>query len=159
MKINRRAWSTACTGIAAAVAVATVATVATASPAMGSPRVLSAVSGASAPASAAKAPQVRVNQVGYATDAPKVAFVMLPAKVTRVKFEVITPYGVAYQGTSTDDLGSWNAGYRAVYQLSFSGVNTPGQYQVKVISPAAAVSPAFVIGDGMQLYRQLLDNA
>jgi len=100
-----------------------------------------------------------VNQVGYATDAPKVAFVMLPVKVTRVKFEVITGYGVAYQGTSTDDLGSWNADYRAVYQLSFSGVNTPGQYQVKVTSPAAAVSPAFVIGDGMQLYRQLLDNA
>ena len=156
MKASRRAWSTVCAGIAAAFAVATVAT---ASPALGSPRALPAVSGAITPKSAGKAPQVRVNQVGYATDAPKVAFVMLPAKVTGVKFEVITGYGVAYQGTSTDDVGSWNAGYRAVYQLSFSGVNTPGQYQVKVTSPAAAVSPAFVIGDGMQLYRQLLDNA
>jgi endoglucanase len=111
------------------------------------------------PKSADKAPQVRVNQVGYTTHGPKVAFVMLPGKVARVHFEIITPYGVAYRGTSTDDLGPWNPGYQAVYQLSFSGVNTPGQYQVKITSPAAAVSPGFVIGDGAQLYRQLVDNA
>jgi hypothetical protein len=80
---------------------------------------------------------VRVNQVGYATAAPKVAYVMLARPVSKVSFEVTTPYGVAYQGTSTTDVGSWNAGYRAVYQLSFSGVNTPGQYQVKVTSPVA----------------------
>ena len=104
-------------------------------------------------------PQVRVNQVGYATNAPKVAYVMLAAKVARVRFEVITPYGVAYRGTSTDDLGSWNSGYRAVYRLSFSGVDTPGQYQVKVTSPAAATSPRFEIGTGTQLYRQLVNNA
>ena len=84
---------------------------------------------------------------------------MLPAKVAAVRFEVITPYGVAYRGTSTDDLGSWNAAYRAVYQLSFSGVDTPGRYQVKLLSPASAVSPAFIIGDGAQLYRQLVDNS
>ena len=84
---------------------------------------------------------------------------MLPAKVARVRFEVTTPYGVAYRGTSTDDLGSWNSGYLAVYQLSFSGMRTPGRYQVKVLSPASAASPAFTIGDGSQLYRQLVDNA
>ena len=60
---------------------------------------------------------------------------MLPAKVASVRFEVVTPYGVAYRGTSTDDLGSWNSGYRAVYQLSFSGVNTPGRYQSKASLP------------------------
>ena len=76
-----------------------------------------------------------------------------------MSFEVTTPYGVAYRGTSTDDVGSWNSAYRAVYQLSFSGVRAPGVYQVKVTSPAAAVSPAFAIGTGPQLYRQLVDNA
>jgi len=158
MKANRRARSTACAGGAAAVALA-AATLATASPAMGSLRALSAVSGVIAPETADKAPQVRVNQVGYTTGGPKVAFVMLPAKVGRVHFEVTTGDGVAYRGTSTDDLGPWNSGYQAVYQLSFSGVSTPGQYQVKVTSPVAAVSPGFVIGDGAQLYRQLVDNA
>jgi endoglucanase len=106
-----------------------------------------------------RSPVVRVNQVGYTSSSSKVAFAMLARPVSRVSFEVTTPYGVAYRGTSTDDLGSWNSGYQAVYQLSFSGVRTPGQYQVKLLSPAAAVSPAFTIGDGSQLYRQLVDNA
>ena len=119
--------------------------------------VIPAITPASAavPASA----QVRVNQVGYPTDAPKVAYAMLPAKVASVRFEVTTPYGVAYRGTSADDVGSWNSAYRAVYRLSFSGVNTPGRYQVKLLSPGVAVSPMFIIGDGTQLYRQLVDNA
>ena len=130
---------------AVATAAVSIATLATASPAIGSTRALST--------------EVRVNQVGYATGAPKVAFAMLPAKVARVRFEVTTAYGVAYRGTSTDDLGSWNSGYLAVYQLSFSGMRTPGRYQVKVLSPASAASPAFTIGDGSQLYRQLVDNA
>jgi endoglucanase len=144
----------------AVAAVAAVAvSIATASPAMGSTRALTAVSGAIAPTTAVKAPEVRVNQVGYATGAPKVAYVMLARPVSTVRFEVTTPYGVVYRGTSTDDLGSWNSGYRAVYQLSFSSVRTPGQYQVKVLSPGTAVSPTFTIGDGAQLYRQLVDNA
>jgi endoglucanase len=139
----RRSWSTLV--VAAGITLATtVPVVATASPASGQSVV---------------APEVRVNQVGYPWNAPKVAFVMLARPVPVVRFEVTSRYGVAYQGTSTNDVGSWNSAYRAVYQLSFSGVGTPGVYQVKVLSPAAAASPAFVIGDGTQMYRQLVDNA
>jgi endoglucanase len=65
---------------------------------------------------------------------------------------------VAYRGTSTDDVGSWNSAYRAVYRLSFSAVSAPGVYQVRVTAPTTALSPAFVIGTGAQLYRQLVDN-
>ena len=154
---NRRRAFTFAGAATAAVAAVTLAT--SAAPALGNPRDLSAVSGVIAPKTVNKAPEVRVNQVGYPTGAQKVAFAMLPTKVAAVRFEVITPYGVAYRGTSTDDLGSWNAAYRAVYQLSFSGVDTPGRYQVKLLSPASAASPAFIIGDGTQLYRQLVDNA
>jgi endoglucanase len=118
-----------------------------------------AVPAASAAAASTAVPQVRVNQVGYPSDGPKVAYVMLARPAASVRFEVTTPYGIAYRGTSTDDVGSWNSAYRAVYQLSFSEVTTPGVYQVRVASPAAAVSPAFVIGTGAQLYRQLVDNA
>jgi hypothetical protein len=103
--------------------------------------------------------EVRVNQVGYPSSGPKVAFAMVARPVAAVRFEVTTPYGVAYSGTSTDDVGAWNSAYRAVYQLSFAGVSTPGVYQVRLLSAAAAVSPAFVIGSGSQLYRQLVDNA
>jgi len=60
---------------------------------------------------------------------------------------------------STDDVGSWNANYPAVYQLTFSGLHLPGQYQVKLLSPARAVSPGFIIGNGSQLYQRLVDNS
>ena len=103
-------------------------------------------------------PMVRVNQVGYPTGGPKVAYAMLAGPVGKVSFEVTTPYGVAYRGTSADDVGPWNSAYRAVYRLSFSGLQVPGVYRVKVTSPASAISPAFVIGTGAQLYRQLVDN-
>src|ERR1700683_1040028 len=116
---------------------------------------------ASAAAAASQAaPQIRVNQVGYPASGPKVAYVMLAKPVSQVNFEVTAPYGaVTYWGTSTDDLGSWNSAYRAVYQLSFSGLNLPGSYQVKVTSPVAAASPAFTVGTGAQMYGQLVNNA
>jgi endoglucanase len=114
---------------------------------------------ASASAASPAPAQVRVNQVGYVTDGAKVAYAMLPRKVASVRFEVVTPYGVAYRGTSSDDAGSWNANYQAVYKLSFSGLHLPGQYRVKLLSPATAVSPGFTVGDGTQLYGQLVDNA
>ena len=97
--------------------------------------------------------------MGYPTSGPKVAYVMLARPVNPVSFEVTTPYGVAYQGTSADDVGSWNSAYRAVYRLTFSAVQTPGVYRVRVTAPAAAVSPSFVVGSGPQLYGQLVDNA
>jgi len=122
---------------------------------------LAAVIPVAAPASAAALapPQVRVNQVGYPASGPKAAYAMLPRKVAGVRFEVVTPYGVAYRGVSADDVGGWNANYQAVYRLSFSGLRLEGQYQVRLLSPARATSPGFIIGDGSQLYRQLVDNS
>jgi endoglucanase len=122
---------------------------------------LAAVIPVAAPASAAALapPQVRVNQVGYPASGPKAAYAMLPRKVASVRFEVVTPYGVAYRGVSADDVGGWNANYQAVYRLSFSGLRLEGQYQVRLLSPARATSPGFIIGDGSQLYRQLVDNS
>ena len=151
MKRHRRAWSTVALG---AVAV----TVATAAPAVAATSGSSEVSAAITTRTTDKA-QVRVNQVGYATNGAKVAYAMLPRKVASVRFEVVTPFGVAYRGSSADDVGGWNANYRAVYKLSFSGLTMPGQYRVKLLSPSAAVSPGFTIGDGTQLYGQLVDNA
>jgi hypothetical protein len=139
MRVNRRAWSTI-------VVIVVAVTGALLQP-------------AAAGASQGPPPQVRVNQVGYPSAGPKAAYAMLPRKVARVRFEVVTPYGVVHRGTSARDVGSWNSAYRAVYQLSFSGVQLPGQYRIRLLSPAAAVSPRFIIGDGTQLYRELVDNS
>ena len=114
-----------------------------------------------APAAAATlpAPVVRVNQVGYATGSPKVAFAMLPRAVGSVGFAVIGPHGVVYQGRSADDVGRWNVNYQAVYQLDFSAVRRPGSYQVEISTAPSAVSPPFLIAGPRQLYQGLVDNA
>ena len=79
------------------------------------------------------APEIRLNQVGYQPTAPKTAYVMLPARVASVPFTVTDAKGkVVYRGVSRDDVGAWNAGYQAVYLLSFSGLRRCGTYQVRV---------------------------
>src|ERR1700722_9194427 len=105
-------------------------------------------------------PQVRVNQVGYPTGATKVAYAMLPAQAASVSFTVSDSAGVVYQGTSTDDLGPWNASYPAVFALDFSSLTQPRRYHVTV-SPAGATttSPWFEIAPPASLYHQLVLNS
>src|SRR6204780_4812427 len=111
----------------------------------------------SAPAKKPAAPEIRLNQVGYQPTAPKSAYVMLPARVASVPFTVIDANGkVVYRGVSRDDVGAWNAGYQAVYLLSFSGLRRCGTYRVQT---AGTTSPAFTIANGTALYGQLVDNA
>src|ERR1700722_2162803 len=113
----------------------------------------------SQPATAKKpaAPAIRLNQVGYQPTAPKTAYVMLPARVASVPFTVTDAKGkVVYRGVSRDDVGSWNAGYQAVYLLTFSGLRRSGTYKVRA---ANAVSPAFTIANGTALYAPLVDHA
>src|SRR3984957_2147211 len=110
-----------------------------------------------ATAKPAAKPQIRLNQVGYQPGAPQSAYVMLPARVASVPFTVIDTHGkVVYRGVSRDDVGSWNAGYQAVYLLTFSGLRRSGTYKVRA---ANAVSPAFTIANGTALYAPLVDNA
>ena len=82
---------------------------------------------------------------------------MLPARVASVPFTVTDASGkVVYRGVSRDDVGAWNAGYQAVYLLTFSGLHRCGSYRVHV---GAATSPAFKIANGSALYGNLVDNA
>src|SRR5580658_6514189 len=94
-------------------------------------------------AAAAKlaAPAVRVNQVGYTPRSSKVAFAMLPRRVSSVSFAVIGSQGVVYRGQSTDDVGRWNKNYRAVYQLNFSAVCQLGSYRIELLGSDSAQSP------------------
>jgi endoglucanase len=133
--------------IAAVIAAASVTTATAAT--------VSSAATASA-ADPAVTPAVRVDQVGYLPDAPKDAFVMLPAKVSAVSFSVESAGHVVYRGVSSDDAGSWNARYHAVYELNFSALRRPGWYQVRV---GSATSPRFQIAPGSVLYGHLVDNA
>src|SRR5271170_5388998 len=129
---------------------------------LGAALTMTATLAAAVPAQAAAtlpAPVVRVNQVGYSPGGPKVAFAMLPRAVSGVSFTVVGDRGVVYRGRSADDVGRWNVNYRAVYQLDFSAVRRPGSYRVEISGPLSAVSPAFVIAGGQQLYHGLVLNA
>jgi endoglucanase len=119
---------------------------------------------AAATASAAKAPapaEVRVNQVGYPVGGPKVAYAMLPAKVTSVAFTVSSGSAVVFRGRSTADVGGWNSRYHAVYELTFSGLTWPGTgYRIQITAAGqTAQSPAFAIGTASTAYGQLVTNA
>jgi endoglucanase len=100
--------------------------------------------------------ELRVNQVGYAPGAPKVAYAMLPGRVARVPFTVTSGGRVVFRGVSSDDAGSWNAAYGAVYELDFSSLRRPGTYQVHA---GAATSPPFRVASGRALYGPLAANA
>jgi endoglucanase len=120
---------------------------------------LVSAAGAGAATATAATPRVRVNQVGYASDASKVAYLMLPAKVSSVSFAVQGGQHT-YYGTSTEDVGSWNASYHAVYLLNFSQLHQPGSYRITAHAGAAtATSPQFQIGRPAELYHQLVLNA
>jgi len=129
--------------------------------ALGTAAALAASATPASAAGSATAPtaptEVRLDQVGYTTDAPKVAYAMLPARLAAgVSFTVTSGRRVVYRGVSRDDAGSWNSKYRAVYELNFSAVRSGGTYQVHV---GSATSPAFRIASGQALYGQLVDNA
>ena len=108
--------------LAAAASLATTAALATTVPAAGA---------AAAAQPKLAAPAVRVNQVGYTPQSPKVAFAMLARPVSSVSFAVIGRHGVVYLGRSADDVGRWNGNYHAVYQLNFSALRRPGSYRIE----------------------------
>jgi endoglucanase len=143
MRYGRSRW------LAAAAALATTAALATAVPAAGA-------AAASQPKLAT--PAVRVNQVGYTPQDPKVAFAMLPRPVSSVRFVVIGSNGL-YLGRSADDLGRWNGNYHAVYQLNFSALRRPGSYRIELLGSVRAQSPSFRIASAAALYHQLVLNA
>jgi endoglucanase len=106
------------------------------------------------------APQVRVNQVGYAPRSPKVAFAMLAKPVKAVRYTITGPRNVTLWGQSTTDTGRWSSRYGAVYKLDFSQLTEPGRYRIRIDAAGqTAVSPAFEIAPSADLYHRLVLNA
>jgi endoglucanase len=122
-------------------------------------QLLAAAGGASA-AAAAVPVQVRVNQVAYPPEGAKVAYAMLPARVSGVSFTVSGAHGAVLRGRSAADAGSWNSRYRGVYRLPFSAVRRPGRYRITVRADGqSATSPPFTIGGTAAQYGRLVSNA
>ncbi|MFC6084203.1 glycoside hydrolase family 9 protein [Sphaerisporangium aureirubrum] len=101
-----------------------------------------------APAHAAPAAFIRVDQVGFAPAEAKHAYLMTAQAGTASagRFSVVDRRGrTVLSGTTGRDLGSWNTRYPHVLDLDLTRLRTPGAYRVKVgavTSPEFEVAPA-----------------
>ncbi|GAB7046798.1 glycoside hydrolase family 9 protein [Catenuloplanes indicus] len=103
------------------------------------------------PAGAAVTSYIRLNQVGYQADQPKIAYLMGTAAQAGSAFRVVDSAGATVlSGTAGASRGSWNSGYTGVSAIDFSAVTTPGTYTIQIAG--VTTSPAFTVGSGADLY-------
>ncbi len=114
---------------------------------------------AGAPAAASAV--VRVNQVGYPSDASKRAYLMSTAAETGAMFSIKNQAGAIVFGPAVigANLGKWSNTYSNVYALDFGAFAVAGTYTISVAGPIAASSPTFRIDTGVAVYSGALANA
>jgi len=86
---------------------------------------------------------IRINQLGYLPNGPKVAVFMSDQKISLNKFSLVNNLtgAVIYEGVSQRADGSvW--GQKSAYRLDFSSVVQPGGYHLKA---STTVSPSFEV--------------
>jgi endoglucanase len=111
-----------------------------------------------AAASTATAGLVRVDQVGYLPGDAKLAYLMVPAPVAGVSFQVVNSAGhtVLSGHAGSTSRGAWNANYGAVYPISFTGLHATGTYHITVSGGATGSSPSFRVADAASLYSKAI---
>ncbi|WP_245757565.1 glycoside hydrolase family 9 protein [Amycolatopsis xylanica] len=108
-----------------------------------------------APAAAATAGEVRVDQVGYGITEAKYAYLIGASGSS--SFTVVNDKGVkVLTGKTGSSLGSWSTKYKAVYQLDLSALKTPGKYKVEVTGTNKATSPLFRVDTTGNLFDPLV---
>ena len=105
--------------------------------------------------------QVRVDQVGYAENASKRAYLMTAAAVAGAVFRVTDAHSdIAYASRVGADQGSWSSSYDHVYALDFNGVRSAGSFHIVVIDGSMHVrSPAFRIDLPARIYAAAMANS
>jgi endoglucanase len=104
---------------------------------------------------------VRVDQVGYASAAPKRAYVMTHREVAGAPYSLVraSDGATVAQGTLGESLGSWSKRFGHVYAIDFDAVREAGTYTLELAGRAPASSPPFAISPAASLYAQPLANA
>lgn len=103
---------------------------------------------------------VRVDQLGYLPDEPKVAYLLASASAAGAPFTVLDDRGsVVLTGTVGPDGGDWNDAYPAVHRLDVTAVRAPGTYRVAVGGPVQATSPPFAVGSSADLFAPRVTDA
>ena len=107
-----------------------------------------------APAQAAPAGHIRLDQIGFGTAEAKHAYVLGGAADT--KFTVVDSRGrTVLTGRTGASTGSWSDRFPAVHPIDFSKVKTPGTYRIKV---GSATSTAFKIDSLNRLFQPVANN-
>ena len=103
----------------------------------------------------------RVDQIGYATGAAKLAVLMTRSAKPGARWELISVHRcrVVASGAATVNLGSWSHRYPAVWAIRFSGVHRSGLYRLALAAHPEAVSPWFRIAPASGLYAGAVANA
>ncbi|MEP6832544.1 MAG: glycoside hydrolase family 9 protein, partial [Gemmatimonas sp.] len=96
---------------------------------------------------------VRINQVGYAPDAPKVAVVCALAPVTITRFSVETESGREVFGAASAHATGAFGPCVETYRLNFSALHTSGRFRVRA---GTFASPVFRIS--RDVYAGLADT-
>jgi endoglucanase len=101
---------------------------------------------------------IRVDQVGYLPSDAKHAYLMTTQPVQNATWDAVdsASHVVAHGGVDTHARGPWNANYPDVYDITFSGLNAFGAYQLAVHGDASAKSPTFSIETAAALYSQVV---
>jgi endoglucanase len=106
--------------------------------------------------------QLRVDQVGYPTGAPKLAELMTADPNAAARHWVLVRRGgctAAASGVAARDLGSWSSRYPAVWAISMPRALPAGEYRLGLAGRPGAVSPWFRIAPAARLYARPLANA
>ncbi|MGN6792370.1 MAG: glycoside hydrolase family 9 protein [Streptosporangiaceae bacterium] len=103
----------------------------------------------------------RVDQIGYAPRAAKLAALMTHSAKPGARWELVSarPCRVVARGVATVSLGSWSHRYPAVWAIRFSGVQRPGVYRLALAAHPRTVSPWFRIAPAPRLYAGAVANA
>jgi hypothetical protein len=107
-----------------------------------------------APAQAAPAGHIRLDQIGFGTAEAKQAYVLGGAANT--KFTVVDNRGrTVLTGRTGASTGSWSTKFPAVHPIDFSALKTAGTYRIKV---GSATSVAFRVDALNKLFQPVADS-
>jgi hypothetical protein len=104
---------------------------------------------------------VRLNQVGYAIDGPKVALLMATSSTDAATFTVenVTTGRIALKLPIGAPRGPWSDRYTETYPLDFSTLETAGTYRIRILGAGHCVSSTFRVDDPHALFRPAFANA
>jgi endoglucanase len=97
---------------------------------------------------------IRVDQIGYATDEAKAAYLLSPRPATGTRYTIVDDDGRTVEsGRLSSSNGAWSETFQAVHEIRFDDLRQGGRYRIRV---GGVESPAFRIGSRTSLFSDLV---